>query len=184
MKSLVQIQTEVGKWSLANFGDQESKAVPGLFLGPLAPLLGVVEELGELAEASTDEDIMDACGDVMIYLCDYATREGFRLHGITVKYTLVLRGAPLEQLLKWAGRLCHTTLKYHQGIRDLGSRMVYAEQRDVCVAYIIGFLRNYLILRFGKPCLEEAMTTAWTRVVKKRNWVENPQDGIAAVPEA
>lgn len=81
MKDINTIQEEQRAWSLANFGPQS----------PLLPLLGVVEELGELAHAvlkreqgiRKDENHLanekDAIGDVCIYLLDYCNRRGFNL---------------------------------------------------------------------------------------------------------
>jgi len=88
--SLSQIQREIGEWSLRNFGDQTSKATHQV-LGSLAPLLGVGEEYGELlhvvlkrhqgirgyndyAKYKAERD--DAVADMMVYLCDFAEREG------------------------------------------------------------------------------------------------------------
>jgi NTP pyrophosphatase (non-canonical NTP hydrolase) len=95
-KSLQEIQVEIGIWSRVNFGDQTSK-VTGQSLGPLAPLLGVVEELGELCHAvlkhhqgirKFSDDMVysrerdDAIADVLIYLCDFACREGVDLGAV------------------------------------------------------------------------------------------------------
>ena len=76
-KSLSEIQGEVGAWSKQNFGDQD----------PINPLLGVVEEVGELCHAVLKsrqrirlmdiEDEKDAIGDVLIYLLDYCHRRNF-----------------------------------------------------------------------------------------------------------
>lgn len=80
-----QLQTEVGAWAQRNFGDQPADN----------PLLGVVEEVGELAHAvlkrkqgirGTDEQHLaaerDAIGDILIYLADYCGRRGFTLDAI------------------------------------------------------------------------------------------------------
>ncbi len=79
MIDLQAIQTEVGKWSQTNFGDNP----PGW------KLLGVVEEVGELCHAelkglqgirhSVDEIHslkVDAIGDIVIYLLDYCYKSG------------------------------------------------------------------------------------------------------------
>ena len=82
MRSVVGRQVEVAKWSNKNFGNQKS----------YKPLLGLVEEVGELSHAHlkgeqgirhTPEEILvlkqDAIGDIVIYLMDYCTREGLSL---------------------------------------------------------------------------------------------------------
>lgn len=93
VQGLEEIQSRVGYWSQLNFGDQTSKAT-GVPLGSLAPLMGVAEELGELFHATlkrhqgirgfdNDETFIaarnDAVADILVYLCDYASREGFSL---------------------------------------------------------------------------------------------------------
>lgn len=84
------IQKQVGEWSRQNFGDQISKQTLAE-LGSIAPLLGIVEEVGELTHAvlkrhqgirGFDDDKVyeeardDAIGDILIYLCDFCSREG------------------------------------------------------------------------------------------------------------
>ncbi len=79
------LQLQVSRWSLHNFDDQPS----------YYPLLGAVEELGELCHAHLKsaqgirgsnfehkEAAKDAIGDVIIYLADYAAREGYNLQEI------------------------------------------------------------------------------------------------------
>lgn len=78
-RSVRQIFEEAVLWSRANFGDQPS----------YRPLLGIVEEVGELCHAHlkgeqgirlTPEQVaekkVDAVADIMIYLFDYCGREG------------------------------------------------------------------------------------------------------------
>ena len=73
------IQDEVGEWSERNFGDQPS----------WRPLLGIGEELGELNHAylklsqgirgdreELENKLVDAVGDLMIYLADFCYKEG------------------------------------------------------------------------------------------------------------
>jgi len=84
---LRQIQQEVKEWSLKNFENQQS----------WKPLLGAVEEIGELSHAhlkasqgirtheNHDDDKKDALADIIIYLCDYASREGINLEQELIK---------------------------------------------------------------------------------------------------
>lgn len=75
------LQQEVGDWSFRNFGSDPEDTY--------RPLLGVVEEVGELSHAHlkglqgirhTPEEIKsmkeDAVGDIAVYLADYCRREG------------------------------------------------------------------------------------------------------------
>ena len=76
------LQRQQEPWVSHNFGDRPAHV----------PLLGALEELGELAHAHikgeqgirhTPEEIAamkrDALGDVIIYLADYATSQGINL---------------------------------------------------------------------------------------------------------
>ena len=75
---LRKLQEEQKKWTKHNFGDRPS----------WQPLLGAVEELGELAHAHLKsaqgirvnerhfENKKDAIADIVIYLADYCTAEG------------------------------------------------------------------------------------------------------------
>ena len=74
-----QLQTEQKEWSAHNFPNRES----------YMPLLGVIEEVGELAHAHlkgeqsiryTEDEVFlkkkDAIGDILIFLADYCTTNG------------------------------------------------------------------------------------------------------------
>lgn len=101
-KSLREIQAEVGRWSINNFGFQVSKRT-GVELGSLAPLMGMGEELGELFHAvlkhhqgiremalmsAYEEARNDALADILIYMCDFATREDVDLQAVLNKVWL------------------------------------------------------------------------------------------------
>jgi len=71
-KTLSQIQAELKVWTLHNFGQQES----------IIPIMGMIEELGELTHAHLKEfqgirksdflsDKKDAIADITIYLLNY-----------------------------------------------------------------------------------------------------------------
>lgn len=78
---LRELQTEQVEWVKHNFGERES----------WQPLLGLMEELGEITHAylklhqgirvSEDhlESMRDGVGDVVIFLADFATAMGFDL---------------------------------------------------------------------------------------------------------
>jgi NTP pyrophosphatase (non-canonical NTP hydrolase) len=79
------LQKEQKIWAAKNFGQQP----------PYRPLLGVMEELGELAHAHLKEvqgirgtaaehraEAKDAIGDILVYLADYCNRRGFKLQEI------------------------------------------------------------------------------------------------------
>lgn len=82
MIDIKELQTKVRAWELYNFGKQK----------PYRPLLGIVEELGELSHAhlKAEQNIrqdridpklkkMDALGDMFIYMLNYATHQDIDL---------------------------------------------------------------------------------------------------------
>lgn len=98
-KSLREIQTEIGKWSKKNFGNNISKAT-GQALFSTNALLGIIEETGELAHCvlkrhqgirGYDDDLKytterdDAIADILVYLCDFSCREGVDLQEVLNK---------------------------------------------------------------------------------------------------
>ena len=81
-----QLQAEHGEWAKRNFGAD---------INPALSLLGVMEELGELAHAHLkgvqrirgttaehDAAAKDAIADCLIFLCDYTSRRGWDLQEI------------------------------------------------------------------------------------------------------
>lgn len=80
---LNELQEEVHQWSGSNFDQHD----------PINPLLGIVEEIGELCHAvlkrrqniRMDEDHdaneRDAIGDIVVFLCDYCSMQGLSLSG-------------------------------------------------------------------------------------------------------
>jgi NTP pyrophosphatase (non-canonical NTP hydrolase) len=99
-KSLSQVQREITAWARSQFGDNVSRddtsAAFGHPLGSLAPLLGMFEELGELAHAVVYRHQgrgyadpaehrgakEDALADLMVFACDFAGREGIDLEAV------------------------------------------------------------------------------------------------------
>jgi NTP pyrophosphatase (non-canonical NTP hydrolase) len=91
---LSQIQEQVGTWARRNFGIDGGygrKAPPSSWQS----LLGMVEEVGELAHAylkraqgirgttaEHDAAIRDAIGDILIYMLDFASLEGLNVSRI------------------------------------------------------------------------------------------------------
>jgi NTP pyrophosphatase (non-canonical NTP hydrolase) len=84
MKTMREIQLENAIWVAKNFGEKKN---------PERALLGVVEEVGELAHSqlkmmqgirgTKEEHIAnakDAVGDIVIYLMDYCNGMGFDFH--------------------------------------------------------------------------------------------------------
>lgn len=84
--SLAQLQNELRPWVQHNFPDRPAHQ----------PLLGVMEELGELAHSHLKEEqrirvsenhvrkIKDAIGDICIFLADYCNARGFDMDDIVM----------------------------------------------------------------------------------------------------
>ena len=82
---LRELQQESDKWRLKNFGKTS----------PTEMLLGISEELGELAHAQLKEiqnirlnedhlnDAKDAVGDIVIFLCGYCSSRNWSIEEVT-----------------------------------------------------------------------------------------------------
>lgn len=195
--SLSVIQAEVGDWSRNNFGDQVSKATHQV-LGSLSPLLGIVEEFGELALAyimrarlesddpdnhaqanAIDAEISDALADCMVYALDYAEREGDMSIEVLINLNAeaVMSDDSHYEIMLYAqktiGRLCHVTLKRHQGIRGFDDYEKYRICRDHAIAQLMTII-DIIAISEGL-ILEEILQATWDKV-KSRNWKARPVD--------
>lgn len=174
---------EVGGWSLQNFGLQFSK-VTGVLLGPLAPLMGIAEEVGELVTAVVIGDtkgVKDAIGDVLIYLCDYSFREGVSMDKIAyAKPTCIGADATandLEGLSMAVGALFRATLKRHQGIRDHDKTLVYLRHRDDALERLVLYLDRCRIRTLSGNSLFQILEETWNGIVAKRDWKKDATGG-------
>jgi hypothetical protein len=188
LQTLRSIQREVGDWSLENFGIQKSKAT-GDNLDSLAPLLGITEELGEWVESTNDDEKKDALADILIYACDFASRENCHL-GYVVEgwdFTDDFKEIPFtgwgNGSLSWSsylvvsiGRLNHVVLKRHQGIRGMEKDDNYAAARDSALAHTI-ITVDALCRGDHNTTATDILSETWNEIVKKRNWKKNKGDG-------
>lgn len=191
MLSMQQLQTEVGKWSRANFDNQQTKITfmvvdahgpdqrphpAHVCLEEIAPLLGIGEELGELCEAGNNADTKDAVGDIVIYVCDYAARSGAKLpHQLHVD----LEGRVLDPLLGLTGavgRLYHAHLKQMQGIRKDGDKPTNVKI-DEALGLLLYYLDQFVRNTFTGSTLLMIANDTWHGVVKKRDWKKDPEQG-------
>lgn len=93
---LAAFQYDVGQWAERNFGEVQ----------PIQPLLGMVEELGELChailkhqqgirgfedEATVRVAIEDAVGDLMVYAANFMNRHGLSLERAIVETWTTVR---------------------------------------------------------------------------------------------
>lgn len=198
MRQYDALQREVGAWSQLNFHDQESphfvlKMEPFpdgwkvgddmpptlVAMGSLAPLMGLTEELGELFAACHPFDVEDALGDIFIYLCDYAAREGFTLpvgRHLTFELEPIVHADVMTGLVIWLGKLYHGTLKRHQGIRGFDNDETFIAHRNYCTAMIIAHMQKLSAEALDKSLLQVVNRT-WCNIVAKRDWKKAPADG-------
>lgn len=179
-----EMQSEVGKWSLSNFGMQRSKRTNEV-LHELAPLMGLVEELGEFTEAAVlelvttaqDDARRDAIADMMIYLMDYCARSGVDMEGAMNSFSM--KGKPVRfpvlMLTVNIGKLYHAELKGHQGIRGYDDPHKYLSERRAAVGSIVSLLE--IICGFYDDNLYEITEETWTKIVKKRDWKGDRENG-------
>lgn len=98
---------------------------PTAALGALAPVLGLVEEIGELSRANSEGDVLDAIGDIAIYLADSMYRlkitpaELFSILGIAEGHKWPGWATVNARLTQSVGRVCHVVLKRAQRIRGM-----------------------------------------------------------------
>ena len=160
---LTRVFTEVPIWSSQMFGDQKG-------LNHLAPLLGILEELGELEEAQRETDLdlrirdmEDAVGDIGIYTIDFLTRLG-------IDPVIVWPSWAAKQdhpALVYLARVNHACLKRHQGIRGFDVDAVFDEAVIDNTAAFLHCINNVY-------ALSRCTINTWKNVVSKRNWKAKP----------
>lgn len=161
------LQREVGEWSQKNFGDQL----------PHRPLLGIIEELCEFGESMTDQqrvDVIDAIGDITIYMADYCHRRGWSMAEIWAKRWVVSpKNLPLPvlSLIRWCA---HSHLKGEQNIR--GGTEKHDRKLMTTLGHVLSGLET--TSRFLEVDYLAVVIGTWSKV-SKRDWVENPNDAHA-----
>jgi len=166
---------DIGEWSTENFGSQVISN----------PLLGMAEELGELAtvinkEATEEEffidEFNDAIGDHVIYLCDFIYRAG--LPGCGLLEAKITTGNDLKFFLNvcsTSGEIAHLWLKKDQRIREgaYDEDVWRGLMEEKCAVH----LGNLWALCHVRCCsLRSILAKTWKHV-KQRNWKENKETG-------
>lgn len=206
MQTYEQLQFQIGAWAVDNFGGNETPYLEVLEagsikadkprkkedkpdqtarhgnmvveLGSLAPLMGMVEELGELMAAVGEDnkkDMEDALGDIAVYLCDYCCRENmtFPSRPVLLKQD---RYEPSIGAAAYLGRLYRCHLKRHQRIRQMHNPKKFEAERAATlrgfVWHIQAFSRQYTQTDL-LVCLNET----WNNIVKKRDWRADAAQG-------
>ena len=162
---------EVGEWSRHNFGSQKGA-------GALAPLAGIVEEIGELRQAKTEEDIVDSYVDMTIFLADVCARCE------VIVFDALMRGdrtMPAFHPEINLGNLCHAVLKLHQGIRGANANNVVKHAQLLINQIVDGYYHSCreftdFVQRGRIMCFDEQVQRIWN-VVKQRDWKKWPETG-------
>ena len=163
------LQAEQAEWSLKNFGAHE----------PWRPLMGICEELGELAEALYNEDdanTLDSIADTVVFAADLCTCMGWSLSDIA---GLMAPPSPSPDdrvgghLLYRIGKIQHHYLKRVQAIRINEDHI---EGMMLHLAGIFSILRD-LSGRYNKTLLE--VTGPVWFVVRQRDWTKNKVDATS-----
>jgi len=184
LERLERLFDQVGQWSLENFGYQESRAVRGVCLGPVAPLLGMGEEIGEWLVAESEDQVLDAVADIGIFIADFSRRDGSRMPGWMFENSGRIPVVD-EQGHMWSVLLCylqleHCVLKFHQGIRGLDE--TYHDRRDLLLASIWWHLDRYVEESYGRRLID-LVEEVYNDIVSKRNWrKESGQLGEDQIP--
>jgi NTP pyrophosphatase (non-canonical NTP hydrolase) len=176
MTTLKQLQEEQRPWVKHNFGDRPTHQ----------PLLGIVEEIGELSEALerlvreggkevTFTEIKDALADITIFLVDYASAVGWDMEFIEKesepralhpKYSgNTTRSDVVHWLISAAGQMCHHHLKCEQGIR--GDTEEHRKMGRYQAVMVIAGVRSMCVLFDFN--FQIVYSRVWAEV-KKRDW--------------
>lgn len=174
-------QAEQKEWTERNFG-----------VGPADhPLLGIIEELGELSHAvlkaaqgirgnvtKHEEAAKDAVGDLVIYLADYATKTNVALGDLTAETTFEgfqqhdsfrLDGTPVEllpRIAKTLGKVAEAHMANDWTMISVGLGALLQEIATFC--------------RVKGWSLDDIVTETWAEV-SKRDWTKNKETGQAPV---
>jgi hypothetical protein len=162
-----EFQTGVGTWARHNFG-----------AGPKHhPVLGVIEEVGELGDATAAGDkaeVIDAIGDIVVYMADLCFRWGWSLEELVANASNLT--APRMSLLSIAGKLAHCTLKTEQNIRG-GAEVKEPQMRQVLSQLLHHCTEAAFVQR---TTLRYAVSKTWAKV-SQRDWVKDPVNADKAV---
>ena len=162
MFTFTQLQEEQRPWVEHNFSGRPAHQ----------PLLGIVEELGELARAADREEREDAYADIAIFACDYCSAKGWDLADIFTRSELyrreripgLMRVDARHFMFIQAADLCHSHLKFEQKIRT-GEAHDYAARK--ALSTLLGEL--YCTAKDDGLELFAVVEKVWAKV-KLRDW--------------
>lgn len=122
--ALEELRLKVGMWSGRNFGHTLPEHNPRTY-AMLRNVAGMVEELGEVLEATGMEDALDAVADLCIFSLDYLWNASIVVPSVLPRHVETGCVVPLAKHLSLfstmticIGRIGHFTLKRSQQIRS------------------------------------------------------------------
>lgn len=159
------LQSHVEAWSRENFGDQKG-------IEHLAPLIGIGEEIGELVDAiqGVERDkVRDAIADIAIYFLDFCSRSGVMISDFT-DFSYVGDIPDSVRALSFEyGKLCHVSLKRHQGIRGFDADDHYRRSLATACSCFLSTIDYVALVETGRHAHDLAAET-WSNIVSRRNW--------------
>lgn len=176
MRTLKQLSTDIGKWADANFGDKRDG------------FRGMVEELGEFANADFDADDegqehanrVDALCDVLVYALDYAYCEKIVIWDFK-DYSFSGYGGEAGDILSMLSidisQLARSELKHKQGIKGYDVLSYYTAQRENFFNTILVDTMECLADLPGVDSARVALNDTFDHIVSKRNWKLDPKNG-------
>lgn len=165
MTTFETIQTEMVSWQEHNFPGR-----PGWI-----PLMGMVEEIGELVEASLvhdEKEVLDAIGDVCIYLADYCNERQFNMSELWIELHKTITSYHWKS--SWQvglqieiGKLAHAHIKEFQQIRMHEN---HPEQAKKAITAILFYLDR--VAQLYQTVVETVALDTWQKV-RQRDWQKN-----------
>ena len=201
-KKWSELSRSVGTWAAENFGNTPVAKTFRLDVGGqrvlehavvelnwLAPLMGLVEELGEYVDAhekpAGTELAVDAIADMGIYFSDY----WHRIYGGRADVCLdSFCGAhnywdpSAGVLTRRLGTLYHVHLKRFQMIRGMADDHAYEAALLEAQKGFFCALESLCETRYGKN-LYDVTKGVFDEQVAKRNWKMNNKDGSSAASD-
>jgi len=183
LRPIADIVSDLSEWAHKNFADSN----------PWEPLVGMSEEIGELAyplRYHERVDIIDALGDILIYSIDFARRvpelnwmvaydRAMRISNelspdIMMAHVLKSEYGFLGQLVSSHGRLSHHFLKQHQGIRITENHNVgMLRNLTSVIESIEGFSRlSILFSSDERPFSAHRLLAITAEQVLQRDWTK------------
>ena len=153
-------------------------------------LHGIVEESGELADAETEELLLDAVGDIMIYSASYCNHMGWQLQTLwDMRFANIpkrLSGdvSGWRLILKVLGKVSHHHLKAEQKIRGKSDEHRY--HGSLQLSGFLGLMQTAAYTRLidlgatSHPDLAEVAFKIWREEVQPRDWTKKKEESVDA----